>query len=262
MGENILPSRVPCKVVMGLPVADLTLHEAVEYLIQEITLPGVNLSQVVTLNPEMTLRAMHDPGFCRVVEQAELVVPDGVGLLWASRKLCGGLQGKVPGVDLVQELFTRFLLEAGRELRVFFLGAKPGVAQEAARRVEVKYHGVKVVGTRHGYFSLEDEEAIVHEINEAKADLLLVGLGSPRQEDWIFRHKKDLQVRVAIGVGGTLDVFSGRVSRAPEAIQHAGLEWLYRLAKEPSRLPRMMALPRFVLSVYSRKFRGRGGNDE
>ena len=150
---------------------------------------------------------------------------------------------RVSGVDLVARICER---AADKGYAVFLLGALPGVAEDAARSLQSRCTGLRIVGTRDGYFSPEDEPKVVQEIAEAKPDILFVGLGAPRQEKWISRHMEALQVPVAIGVGGTFDVLAGRAKRAPEWMQRAGLEWLYRLLREPSRLPRMWSLPRLI----------------
>ena len=163
---------------------------------------------------------------------------------------------RVPGVDLASLAIKAAALQ-GRT--VVLLGGRPGVASEAAERLKARYPGVRVSGAFHGYFTEAESESLVLQIRKAAPDLLLVGLGAPKQEFWIRQNLDRLGVRVAMGVGGTLDIFAGRVKRAPAVWQRLGLEWAYRLLQEPRRAWRMTALPRFVAAVLWRKWKGRGG---
>jgi N-acetylglucosaminyldiphosphoundecaprenol N-acetyl-beta-D-mannosaminyltransferase len=149
----------------------------------------------------------------------------------------------VSGIDLVERICAR---ASEKSYSVYLLGAMPGVAEEAARVLASRCAGLKIAGTQHGYFSEAEEPEVVRRIAEAKPDIIFVALGAPRQEKWIRRHMAEIQAPVAIGVGGSFDVLAGRVPRAPQWMQRAGLEWLYRLLREPTRLPRMWALPRLM----------------
>ncbi len=199
---------------------------------------------VVTLGTEMVMQAQKDREFCAILNRADLVVPDSAGVCWACGRAGNPLRGRVPGIDLLLRLAT---MAPERKWRIFFLGASPGVAEEAARVLSEKIPGFNPAGTFHGFFT-EDEEAL-ERIREAGPDILLAALGSPRQEKWLWNNRQKLAVPVAIGVGGSLDVISGRRRRAPRWMQRMGLEWLYRLFSEPSRFRRMLALPAFVRMV-------------
>ncbi|MGI6643904.1 MAG: WecB/TagA/CpsF family glycosyltransferase [Bacillota bacterium] len=207
---------------------------------------------VVTANPIMIMNAQRDPEFRAILRGADLIVPDGIGLLWAARRLGKHLPERVTGVDMVEALLRR-----KPPLKVFLLGGQPGVSDRAKDAISGEYTGVEVVGTHHGYYEPSRESAIVDAIRASQADLLLVGMGSPKQEKLIWRNRLRLGARVAIGVGGVLDILSGKVSRSPTAFQRLGLEWLYRLAREPRRLKADMALAAFVMRVQVQAFRQR-----
>ncbi len=211
-------------------------------------------AQVVTANAELVMHARRDPELAEVVRQAALVVPDGIGLIWAAGLLGDPLPERVPGIELAE----RLVAESGSAgYSVYFLGAAPGVAEEAAARLRARYPDLQLAGVRHGYFRPEEEPAVLEAIASARPGLLLVGLGMPRQEKWIARHLAQLGVPVAVGVGGSFDVWSGRVRRAPRWMQRLGLEWAYRLARQPRRALRMTALPRFAAAVLAERWWGR-----
>lgn len=206
---------------------------------------------VVTLNAEMAYRAYQDAKLREVLRSADLVTPDGAGVVWAGRVLGGAVSERVTGIDLVHFLMP---LAAAQGWRVFLLGGAPGVAEEAAQRLAERFPGLCIVGTHHGYFARgsAEEEGVLEMIERADPHLLLVGMGSPRQEFWI-REQIDagrLKVPVSIGVGGSLDVIAGRLRRAPAWMQKRRLEWLWRLLQQPSRWRRMLALPAFTVSVW------------
>lgn len=243
--------------MLGLPVANLTLLEAAQLILDQVQGRQDPCWQVVTLNPEMVLTARQDQAFAAIITNADLVVPDGVGVFWASRVLGNPLPETVPGIDLVQHLLAVGEQHLGRPLRVYLLGSQPGVAETAAQQIKVQYPGSSIVGFQHGYFPLAASDEIIAEINAARADLLLVGLGSPRQERWIAEHRNFLQPPVAIGVGGVFDVLAGHVQRAPLWVRRLRLEWLWRALQEPARFRRLLGLPKFVIMVYASKYRGK-----
>ncbi len=211
---------------------------------------GGALAQVVTVNPEFVMHARRDAGFRAVLAGAEMALADGVGVVWAMRRAGCRLAGPVPGVDLVSELA---LICAARGWRPYLLGAGPGVAAEAARRLEAAVPGLRVAGSAPGSPRVEDDAATSALVEASRADLLLVAYGHPRQEFWIARNRGRLRVPVAIGVGGAFDFLAGRVPRAPTAWRRAGLEWAYRLFREPWRARRMAALPGFAIRVVGRR---------
>lgn len=226
--------------ILGLPVDLVGLEEAVERIGKMLDSPGTH--QVITLNPEYVVRAQSDPELVRAARQSELVTADGVGIVWAVRRLTGEqLPGRVTGADLTPALFERF----GPRLRVFFLGAKPGVAEKAAENARARW-GIHVAGVQDGYF--KDEAPVVERIAQARPDLLLVGMGE-RQDLFIHRHKARLGAKVAIGVGGVLDVLSGEVKRVHPLAQRLKLEWLVRIAGDRKRWGRFPRLLQFVRLV-------------
>ena len=198
---------------------------------------------VVTPNPEIVLLCRENSEMSRAVEEAPLVIADGVGVIYGAKILGTPLKEKLPGIDFSCGLMRRM---AERGQSVFLFGAKPGVADTAAEEIKKLFPGIKIAGTNDGYFT--DDGPIVEKINAARPDLLLVCLGAPKQELWMRSHAGSLDAGLMIGAGGSMDVFAGTVQRAPEGWQKAGLEWLYRLIKEPRRIGRMMKLP----SRYSR----------
>jgi N-acetylglucosaminyldiphosphoundecaprenol N-acetyl-beta-D-mannosaminyltransferase len=198
---------------------------------------------VVTLDSSMCVMAERDSELRQIVECAELVTPDSVGILWACRRLGYPLPERVSGVEIVERLCAA---SPERGYRLYFLGAAPGVAERAAARMQARYPGCHIVGARDGYFREREEIGVVREIATARPDILCVAMGIPKQEKWIARYRAVLGVPVLIGVGGTFDVFSGKVKRAPDWVQRLNLEWLYRFAHNPRKIRKVMTLPRFV----------------
>lgn len=201
---------------------------------------------VVTVNPEFVMRARADEQFRSVLEGAALALPDGAGVVWAMRRHGCPQPGRVTGIDLVSALAT---VCARRAWRPFLLGARPGVAQEAARRLELSHPGLRIAGAHAGSPHPEDDAESVGLIASARPHLLFVAYGAPLQELWIARNRHRLDVPVAVGVGGALDFLAARVPRAPGWLQRADLEWLWRLAVQPWRARRMAVLPAFALAV-------------
>lgn len=230
--------------IMGVPVDMVNYEEALERFRVFVEEDGVSL--IVTPNSEIVVNAGKNPELMDAIRQAEMVIPDGIGLVYASKILGHPLQERVTGIDFLGRALG-YLAETGKT--VFLFGSKPGVAENAGAKMQEAYPGLKVVGTRNGYFKEEEEEEILREINEAEPDLLCVALGSPKQELFVLKYKDRLKARAAIGVGGSLDVWSGDLKRAPEFYRKHGLEWLYRFIQEPSRYKRMAALPLFMLKV-------------
>jgi N-acetylglucosaminyldiphosphoundecaprenol N-acetyl-beta-D-mannosaminyltransferase len=229
--------------ILGIRFDALEMDEAVgiiESYIEERT-PHL----VVTLNAEMIVMAQEDQDFRSVLEEANLLVPDSIGIVWA-----GKLRARVPGIDMVDELAKR---SARNGHRIFMIGSKEGVAEKAAAELTRRYPGLQVVGTHSGYFSEKEEAELIEEIRRASPDILFVGLGMGKQEKWIAQHLHHLGVPACLGVGGSFDVIAGEVKRAPTWTRRAGLEWLYRFIQQPTRLKRMLALPRFVYMVVRKR---------
>ena len=232
--------------ILGVKVDAVTMAQAVERV--EKLIAAQKNSIVATVNAEMLLRATKDNDFKKILNSAELVVPDGAGAVWAARHLGYEMPERVAGFDLVQELMK---IAPTKGYKFFLFGASPGIADKAALKAQELYHGIKIVGTRNGYFTSADEPEIIAQIKNAKPDILLAALGVPKQEKWLSAHKDELNVPVSIGVGGTFDVMAGVVKRAPIWMQRAKLEWLYRAMLQPSRAGRLIALPKFVWKVIN-----------
>ncbi len=249
--------------VLGIGFDPISLEEAVARVgaMVEARRRGEPPGLVVTANPEMVQAALADAGLRSILEKADLVLPDGVGVVWAGRVLGTPFPGRVPGADLVEALLER---GSQRGWRFYFLGGRPSissgkgssvsVAQAAASRAVERYPGLKIAGFMHGYFSPAEEDSVVRAVNESGADILLVGMGAPRQEKWIWRNRDRIWAAACIGVGGTLDVLAGAVRRAPPVFRRAGLEWFYRLVTQPSRFGRMLCLPVFAVNVLMERF--------
>lgn len=233
--------------VLGIEFDNLTLAEAVKAV--EALFPAGGT--VVTANPELILACRHDEALRRVVNGASLVTADGIGDLHAARILGTPLKERVPGSDLVPALLERASLRGDS---VFLYGARPGVALRAGRNLKKAYPGLTVAGCENGYIS--DETPLWSELEKKRPAFLLLGLGAPRQERWMAQNAARLPGTVILGVGGFLDILAGDVRRAPVWMQRAGLEWLYRLGREPGRISRMAKLPGVLwLAVKERRKR-------
>ena len=236
--------------VMGVGFDSLTIEEAVARA--KALMSERRAAYVVTPNPEIVMACRERAETMEAVNAADLVLPDGVGVVYGARILGTPLKQKLPGIDFIQALMADMAQE-GKS--VFLLGAKPGVAEKAGERLETMFPGLVIAGAHDGYF--KDDAPVVAAVNEAQPDLLLVCLGAPKQELWMQRNQSALQVGLMAGLGGSLDVFAGNVKRAPKLFQKLGLEWLYRLLKEPKRIGRMMKLPKFLFACIGKKRKGR-----
>jgi len=238
--------------ILGVRVDCISPEETLAAIDRFIVARGPH--HIVTADASMVVTARHDPGLRAIVAGADLVTPDGAGILWASRLLRTPVPYKVSGVDLASDLCR---LSTTKGYRIFFFGAGPSVAEEAANRMRARYPGTQIVGTRDGFFTPAQEPEIIEQIQAAAPDIILVALGIPKQEKWIAQHKTALGASVLIGVGGSFDVFSGRVRRASPWMQQHALEWAYRLWKNPRKISKVMTLPEFALLVLRQRFLGR-----
>lgn len=234
--------------VLGVRVDAVTAREALDAI--EGYIRQGEPHQIVTANAEIIYQASKDKKMQRVINEASLVTADGSGVVWASRQLGTPLKERVTGIDLVNSICEQ---SAKKGWRIYILGSAPGVADQAAENIMKKYPGCNIVGTHHGYFKEKEEREIIAEIKSKKPDVLFVALGAPKQEYWIVEHQEEIKVPVAMGIGGSMDVLSGNVKRAPKWMQKMSLEWLYRLLIQPSRFKRVLALPKFMLAVKLQK---------
>lgn len=230
--------------VLGLPIASITYSQWLDLIGDWVSSRSIH--HVCTINPEFIMIARDDVNFRNILSRADLCVPDGVGLLWAAKHLGNQLPERVTGSDGVPKIAER-AAQAGWKL--YFLGAAPGVAAQAAQILQRQHPNLQIVGIYSGSPSPDEEDAIVDRINVSGADILFVAYGAPEQDKWIARNLPRLQVKMAMGVGGSFDFIAGIVPRAPLWMRRSGLEWLYRLYLQPWRIRRMLRLPRFVLAV-------------
>jgi N-acetylglucosaminyldiphosphoundecaprenol N-acetyl-beta-D-mannosaminyltransferase len=228
--------------IVGVSIDKLDFLGAQEKV--EEFLEGDSLNMIFTPNSEMLLDAVRDREFENILNEAQLVIPDGIGVVIASKFYGTPLKERVTGVDLSEKILE---LGAKKNSKVFLLGASQESVTAAAEKIQERFKGIHVVGIRNGYYPEGEEEQIIDEINKSGAEILFVGLGAPRQEKLIYKYKDKLGVKIALGCGGGLDVLSGTVKRAPEFYQKAGLEWFYRFIKQPSRFKRTLKLPKFIL---------------
>ncbi len=237
--------------LLGAGIHNVTMEEAMTVIDSFVAEGG--LHQVITLNAEILYQAQENQRLLRLINKADLVTPDGSGIVWGANYLGMPLKERVSGIDLLWEI-CRVAPEKG--WRIYLLGAAPGVAEQAAANLKIKYEGISIAGVRNGYFDMSSQEevqSIVEEVRQAQADILFIAMGAPRQEYFIEDYGKEFGVKVAIGVGGSFDVVAGVVKRAPVFMQKMGIEWLWRLLCQPSRWKRMMNLPRFVRLVKKTK---------
>ena len=238
--------------ILGIHFDDLTREEAAQA--GAGLLRSGSFHYVVTPNPEFILASEKDPEFRRILNEADLVLPDGIGVVYSAKILGTPLKERVPGIDFAADMLAQLNEMGGR---LFLLGAKPGVAEEAGSRICAQYPNLVLCGTHDGYF--DNEAPVVRAVSQAAPDLLFVCLGAPKQEKWITRFGLLTGAKLAIGLGGALDVFAGNVDRAPEKWRRMGLEWAYRLSREPKRIGRMAKLPLVLTRCLGARLRGKGG---
>ncbi|MFP4588468.1 MAG: WecB/TagA/CpsF family glycosyltransferase [Candidatus Acetothermia bacterium] len=232
--------------IFGVRFCRTDLTETTDRLLDLISGPGTKY--VATPDVTAVMKAKSNMLLRRAFSSADIVTPDGTGLVWASQVMDADLPERVAGIDVLADLF-----DSAGGLEVFLLGSRREVVKEAGAHIVSSYPGVEVVGTHHGYFSKGEEDQLVQEINQVSPDVVLVGMGVPRQERWIFDNMEDLDTGLLMGVGGSFDVLSGRLPRAPQLLRKLGLEWLYRIWLEPSRLWKARLIPLFMSKVAREK---------
>ena len=235
--------------VLGVGFDNTTLEQAVLSALE--VLDGSEKTYVVTPNPEIVWKARKDETLRVALNNAGLVLPDGIGIILGARMLGTPLPGgRIPGIDFASSLLEK-MAQSGKS--IFLLGAKPGIAELAGQNLKDRFPGLVIAGSEDGYFS--GSRQVIEKINSARPDVLFVCLGAPKQELWMAEYIGQLHVKLCAGLGGSLDVFAGRVKRAPAVFQKLGLEWLYRLLCDPRRIKRTMILPLYLLTlVWKRTF--------
>jgi len=249
---------VPDKInIRGVHFDNVDAQQAIEKI--KMFLDDDGLSVMYTPNSEIVQSCIDDKSLYEVVNSAQLIIPDGIGVVYASRILKTPLKARVAGVETAQKV-VEYASKSGHSLFIFG-GAKKtedidAVSAIAAKKLCEKYPGLKIAGTRDGFFTPEESDGIVEEINNSGADILFVCLGAPKQEKWIYDNRDKLKVKFAAGLGGSVNIFAGTATRAPEFFIKHNLEWLHRLLKEPARFGRMMSLPKFLFGTIIHKNKG------
>lgn len=239
--------------ILGVQINNVNMNEAVS--LANLCLTSEKNSEpkmIFTPNPEFIMNALNDEEFMKILNESWLNIPDGIGIIIGSKILKTPLKERVAGFDFIQNLFANI---KNSKIKVYFLGSSEKNVKMAKENMEKKYRGIKIIGYHNGYFSEADNNKIIEEINDLSPDLILVGLGSPRQEKWIYKNKNQLNTKLLIGIGGSFDVMSGNVKRAPKIFINLNLEWFYRFVTQPTRFKRMLKLPLFLIKVLEIKFR-------
>ncbi len=241
---------IPTVSLFGVHVSKLDMQASIDYLIGAVERREPH--QVITANPIMLMTALGDPAYMAMMKQAEFIVPDGTGAVWAAGYVGQPVAERVPGIELMHHL-----LAAGeqRGWRVYLLGASPETIKTAHERLTMDYPRLTFAGYRDGFFTDDQDAEVIAEIQAAKPDLLFVARAVNNQEPWIGRYKEELGVPVMMGVGGSFDVVAGNVKRAPKLFRQLRAEWLYRLLMQPTRWRRMLALPQFAIKVMRERER-------
>lgn len=243
-----MTKTIPKVHIFGIPFSKMNMKDTVQYLTDRIN--AGQQTHVITANPIMVMSALESPSYKEMMLKSDIIVPDGAGIVWAAAKGGDPVAERVTGIELLHEL-----LKVGEvhHWKVFLLGTTQEIIEAAAESLQMQYPQVRIVGSRNGYFDASQDDEVVAQIAELEPHLLFVARGADTQEPWIVKHRAALKVPLIMGVGGSFDVISGKLKRAPQWIQRVRMEWLFRLMQEPKRLPRMMVLPRFMLKVMRNK---------
>ncbi len=239
---------IPKVSIFGVPFSKLNMKDTVDHIAQMIE--SRHPHQIITANPIMVMSALENAAYLEMMKKADLIVPDGTGVVWAANYVGNPVAERVTGFDLIQNLMR---LGQSNGWKIFLLGASPEIIEAAANRLKEQYPNLQLVGYRDGYFKSDEDQKIIENIRSHNPDILLVGRSADTQEPWIAKYKEQLQVPVIMGVGGSFDVMSGKLKRAPKLFQMLRLEWFYRLLQEPWRYKRMLVLPKFAMKVIREK---------
>lgn len=230
--------------ILGIPFDNMTRKEFLKKLYERMNKKEKTF--LVTANPEIVMYARDNPDYYKLLMEADFIAPDGIGIVQASRKLQTPIKERVPGFELMLGLLE---IASLNNKRVYFIGAKEDIINLTVRNVREKWPDLEIAGYHHGYFDHEDP-GMIEQVKASRPDIVLVAFGFPRQEKWIKSYLAAVDYGIAVGVGGSFDVLSGKTKRAPYLVQRFHIEWLYRLVKQPSRYKRMLALPYFIREVY------------
>jgi N-acetylglucosaminyldiphosphoundecaprenol N-acetyl-beta-D-mannosaminyltransferase len=227
-------------------------YDSVEELLQDIEegMKGAGTKSIFSINPEKIMRTRKDPALTVALENSDFLIPDGIGVVLAIKILHKKRVSRITGVDLMGLLLDK---AEKRRYRVYIFGAKPAVLPRAIIEIKNRYPSLDIVGSTHGYVQEDLYASLVNDINSVNSDILFVGLGSPKQENWIHGYKNVLNVKLCMGIGGSLDVIAGNIPRAPYFFRTLSLEWFYRLIKEPNRIRRQLVLPHFFFELLKEK---------
>lgn len=242
--------------IFGVKIDNINFEEASSNI--EAYLEGNRLRAIYTPNPEIVMKAREDKEYVDLLNRGDMVTADGIGIVYAGKLNKKPLKGRVTGYDMSIKM-----LEIANEkaYSLYLLGGKDGVTKIASENILKDYPNIKIAGYHHGYFQgphTGDQETetslnVIEDINSSKPDIIFVGLGFPKQEKWIDINRDKIYGKIAIGNGGVMDILAGNMTRAPEIWQKIGMEWLYRLIKEPSRIKRQVIIPKFLLEVIFRR---------
>lgn len=232
-------------LILGFPIDLISLEDAVIFVKDAIS--NAKSLQIITINPEMIMQGLKNKDLNRVLKAADLIIPDGIGVVKVLKQIGVKNIKRLPGIELSQSIIE---LAVKNNYKIAFLGASQDVIEAMSSNLKQKYNNINIVYTHNGYFNDNDEKQIVCSLKEAQPDILFVALGVPRQETWIERNRKELNKTVMVGVGGSFDVWANKVKRAPLFFRNLGLEWFYRLITQPSRFNRMFpTIPLFFIKV-------------
>lgn len=249
--SEIKPSQSAKKAqILGLKVASLQKREALSLCVSYMEDPN-NFHHVITANTLLAIEEIENPSLKSICENADVLIPDSIGIIWASKKLKQPSLNLYAGIDLAFDLCR---VAAERSFEVFFIGGERNISEEAARTLKKKFPEIKIQAYS-GFFDEDQERTILEKISQQQPNLILVGMGVPKQEIWIHEKLKPIYSGLAIGVGGSFDVWAGKTKRAPLWVQRIGFEWIFRLIQEPFRWKRILKLPRFVSLILKEKHR-------
>lgn len=243
-----MTKEVPSVSIYGIPFSKMGMEDTVQYLTKRIE--AGEQTHVITANPIMVMAALENPAYKNMMKKADIIVPDGVGVVWAAQKCGDPVAERIAGIELMENLMKQ---GEPRRWKAYLLGTTQEIIDAAAEKLQLQFPQVKIVGARNGFFGADEDLEVVEAIRQQQPQLLFVARGADTQEPWIVKYREQLGVPLIMGVGGSFDVISGKLKRAPVFVQKMKLEWLFRLLQEPKRFGRMLALPKFVVKVLRDK---------